>query len=130
VDGCRSLRQCASVTTVMMQSHVRQWHQYADATVTAADLIVTRTNAVKASSAQWALVERLRTLMPNARVTLRVHKLTWKRDTRLPALIRNTDICVTFRDAWLSFGSGSQPCAVRMRFGSCFCELRHQSACP
>ena len=87
MDGCRSLRQCASVTTVMMQSHVRQWHQYADATVTAADLIVTRTNAVKASSAQWALVERLRTLMPNARVTLRVHKLTWKRDTRLPALI-------------------------------------------
>ena len=71
----------------MLQSHIRQWNQHAEATVTTADLAVTSTNAVKATAAQWALVEQLQSLMPSAKVALRVHKLTWKRDTRLPALI-------------------------------------------
>jgi hypothetical protein len=70
-----------------LQGHVRQWHQHVDATVTAADLAVTSTNAVKASAAQWAVVQQVQTLMPTATVTLRAHKLTWKRDTRLPALL-------------------------------------------
>ena len=71
----------------MLQSHIRQYHQYADATVTEADLVVTSTNAVKATAAQWALVEQLQSLMPSAIVALRMHKLTWKRDPRPPALI-------------------------------------------
>ena len=70
-----------------LQTHVRQWLQYADATVTAADLVVTSTNAVKASAAQWAAVQQVHSLMPTVTVTLRAHKLTSTRDTRLPALI-------------------------------------------
>lgn len=70
----------------MLQSHVRQRHEYADATVTAADVYVTSTNAMKATAAQWALVEQLQQLMPQAKVLLRAHRLTWRRDPRLPSL--------------------------------------------
>jgi len=70
----------------ILQSHVRQYDQYADATVTTADLAITSTNAVKATAAQWALIEQLQHLMPNATMLLRAHKLTWRRDPRLPAL--------------------------------------------
>ena len=70
-----------------LQAHVRQWHQHADATVFAADLAVTSTNAVKASAAQWAVVQQLETLMPGAAVALRAHRLAWKRDPTVPVLM-------------------------------------------
>lgn len=70
-----------------LQDHVRQWHQYSDATVSAADLVVTSTNAAKASAAQWAVVQQVQSLVPTATVALRAHKLTWKRDTTVPGLL-------------------------------------------
>jgi hypothetical protein len=82
----RGLPRYARDGVGMLQAHVRKWHEYADAIVTAADLSVTSTNAVKATAAQWALVEQLQHLMPSARMLLRAHKLTWRRDPRLPAL--------------------------------------------
>ena len=66
---------------------MRQWHQHADATVTAADLAVTSTNLVKASTAQWAVVQQLQMLMPSAAVALRAHKLAWKRASNVSALV-------------------------------------------
>ena len=70
-----------------LQAHVRQWHQHSDANVTAVDLAVTSTNAVKATAGLWALVQKLQRLLPDAVVTLRTHKLAWKRDPAAPALM-------------------------------------------
>lgn len=69
-----------------MQAHLRQFPEYAGAVVTPADLVVTGSNAVKASAAQWAAVKELQALLPDANVTLRIHKLNWKREPKGPAL--------------------------------------------
>ena len=39
-----------------------------------------------ATASQWALVKEVQALLPEATVTLRVHKLTWKQDPKAPAL--------------------------------------------
>jgi hypothetical protein len=72
--------------TARLQAHLRQFPDYADAVVTPADLVVTGSNAVKANAAQWALVQELQAALPDASVTLRIHKLSWKRDPQAPAL--------------------------------------------
>ena len=69
-----------------LQTHLRRSPQYADTTVTPADLAVAGSNAAKATAAQWALVQQLQSMFPDATVTLRVHRLTWKRDPQAPAL--------------------------------------------
>jgi hypothetical protein len=69
-----------------LQSHLRQFPQYATAVVTAADLAVTSKDAGQATAAQWALVQELRDTLPDATVTLRMHRLAWKLDANAPAL--------------------------------------------
>ena len=69
-----------------LQAHVRQCPPYADAVVTERDLLVTGTEAVRATAAQWALVQELHGLVPDATVTLRVHTLAWKIDRQAPTL--------------------------------------------
>ena len=69
-----------------LQMHLRQFPQCADAVVTAADLVVSGANAVKATAAQWALVQELQAAFPDASVTLRVHRLAWKRDPQSASL--------------------------------------------
>lgn len=69
-----------------LQAHLRQYPQYADASVTELDLIVTGTEAVKATAAQWALVQELHSLVPDATVNLRMHTLAWKTDRQAPTL--------------------------------------------
>jgi hypothetical protein len=70
-----------------LEGHLRRFPQYTDAVVTAADLLVTGSNAVKATAAQWAVVQEIQGALPDATVTLRVHKLAWKRDPQAPALL-------------------------------------------
>ena len=65
-----------------LQAHLREYRQHADAIVTQDDLIVASTNAEKMAAAQWALVNEFHALVPEATVTLRVHKLSWKRDVQ------------------------------------------------
>ncbi len=69
-----------------LQAHLRQYPQYAEASVTELDLIVTGAEAVKATAAQWALVQELHGLVPDATVNLRVHTLAWKNDRQAPTL--------------------------------------------
>ena len=69
-----------------LQAHLRQFAQYADASLTELDLIVTGAEAVKATAAQWALVQELHALVPDATVNLRVHTLAWKTDRQAPTL--------------------------------------------
>jgi hypothetical protein len=69
-----------------LQGHLRQFPQYANASVTELDLIVTGAEAVKATAAQWALVQALQAVVPDATVNLRVHTLAWKTDRQAPML--------------------------------------------
>jgi hypothetical protein len=69
-----------------LQGSLRQDPRYVDAVVTTGTLSVISTNAVKATAAQWALVKDIQSLVPNATVTLRVHRLSWKPDPRAPGM--------------------------------------------
>jgi hypothetical protein len=69
-----------------LQSFLRQFPKYAEAVVAQPDLAVTSSNAVKATRAQWTLVQELQAAKPDATVTLRVHKLSWKQDAAAPSL--------------------------------------------
>lgn len=59
---------------------------YPDAVVAQADLVVTGTDAVKATASQWALVQELQTALPDAKVVLRTHRLSWRRDANAPSM--------------------------------------------
>lgn len=69
-----------------LQTHLRQAPKYATAVVTTADLVVTSKEAGQATAAQWALVQRFRAALPDATVTLRMHRLAWKDDADAPTL--------------------------------------------
>lgn len=70
-----------------LQAQIRRLSQYADATITADQLLVTSANAVKATQAQWALVKEIESLKPDATVALRVHKVAWKQHQDAAAVI-------------------------------------------
>ena len=69
-----------------LQAHLRRSAQYADVIVTPDDLVVTGSDAAKASAAQWAILQQLQTTFPDATVMLRVHRLALRRDPQAPSL--------------------------------------------
>jgi hypothetical protein len=69
-----------------LQTHLRRFPQYSDAVVLPLDLVTTDTDAESATATQWARVLAIRSALPNATVTLRVHRLSWRRDVRAPSL--------------------------------------------
>jgi len=66
-----------------LQACLRRRPEHADRIVTRDDLVVTSANAEKMAAGQWALVNEVQRLMPDATVMLRVHKLSWKRDLQV-----------------------------------------------
>lgn len=82
VDHDRYVRDGAD----RLQVHLRQVPKYAIAVVSSSDLIVTSKEATQATAAQWALVRALRAALPDATVTLRMHRLAWKCDADAPTL--------------------------------------------
>jgi hypothetical protein len=71
-----------------LQAHVQQAGANADAIVTREELTVKSANVEKMTAAQWALVQECQALVPQATVLLRTHQLTWKRDSRVPAVVQ------------------------------------------
>ena len=69
-----------------LQSFLQGFPAFADAVVMQSDLGVTSFNAIKATRDQWTLVQELQAAKPDATVTLRVHRLSWKADTAAPSL--------------------------------------------
>lgn len=69
-----------------LQQHLHHASHFSDAVLTQQDLAVTSADAKQMTAAQWAIVQEIRRLLPEATVTLRVHKLAWKRDTGAPTL--------------------------------------------
>jgi hypothetical protein len=55
-------------------------------TVAPADLQIVGVDAPSATAGQWTVVHRLQTQLNDARVTLREHRLSWRRDTTMPSL--------------------------------------------
>jgi hypothetical protein len=69
-----------------LQAHLRQCPQYARAVVTPLDLAITVNDAHTATEAQWVLVQALQQALSGATVTLRAHRLAWKRDPLAAAI--------------------------------------------
>lgn len=69
-----------------LQTHLRQFPEYTRATVTPLDLAITVHDVQTASQSQWALVQDLQRALPGAAITLRAHRLAWKRDPAAPGL--------------------------------------------
>jgi hypothetical protein len=67
----------------LLQTQVRRIPEYADAVVMPGELMITSADVSHMTAAQWALVNEYRALMPDATVTLRQHKISWKRDSRV-----------------------------------------------
>lgn len=66
-----------------LQARIGTSNGHARASVAPGEVLVIGTNAVKATSSQWAAVQRIQAAVPDATVTLREHKLTWKRDGKV-----------------------------------------------
>lgn len=70
-----------------LQAYLRRQTGDVDVVVAPADLVLLSTNAVKATAEQWAVVQEIQAAVPDARVTLREHRLSSKRHSRVPALV-------------------------------------------
>jgi hypothetical protein len=60
--------------------------QYASAVITPANVTIFNTDAVKATEAQWSVVQELQRVFPDATVVLREHRISWKGDVNAPSL--------------------------------------------
>jgi hypothetical protein len=69
-----------------LQTFLQRFPAYAHVVVTTRDLRVTTAHAEDATDAQWALMEDLRALFPDAEVMLQRHRLAWAGDANAPAL--------------------------------------------
>src|SRR2546425_2357230 len=81
-DWPRYVRNGAAV----MQAHLRRYPEYTDAVITERELAVADDDAVQATAAQWARAQEARAILPDAAVTLRSHRVTWRRHPEAPAL--------------------------------------------
>jgi hypothetical protein len=70
----------------MLQARLRQHPQYHRAVVTPLDLAVTDEDAAEATADQWARAQEARAILADATVTLRTHRLTWRRHPEAPTL--------------------------------------------
>lgn len=69
-----------------LQAHLRQFPEYADVVVARPSLVVASANTEHATEDQWGLQHELQALLPMAKVTLRIHRLTWSGDPAAPSL--------------------------------------------
>ena len=70
-----------------LREHLAQFHEHAATAITPADVGVHSEHAKTATAAQWQLVREIHNRIPAATVVLREHRLTFKRDAQVPALI-------------------------------------------
>lgn len=70
----------------VLQAHLRERTGRADLVVSPADLIVVGEDADSATAAQWEVVRRLQAAVPDGTVTLRSHRLSWRREPNSPSL--------------------------------------------
>lgn len=71
-----------------IQTLVRAHPKYHDVSVAPGDLVVSSANVTTLTSTQWADAQRLKQLLPDATVTIRNHRISWRCDPAiaLPAV--------------------------------------------
>jgi hypothetical protein len=71
----------------LLQAFLRQHAEYGDAVISERELQIIDGDAPDATAAQWAQVKEARALVPGATVTIRSHRLEWKRNPKAPSLV-------------------------------------------
>ncbi len=69
-----------------LQAHLRRLPRFAEATVAPVDLMISVEDSKVATEAQWVLMHQLQRIVPHAALTLRAHRLGWKRAPTAPTL--------------------------------------------
>lgn len=69
-----------------LQAHLRAVTGRSDLVVLPSELHVLGADAASASAGQWAMMRALQSRLPDAEVTLREHRLSWRRDSNLAGL--------------------------------------------
>jgi hypothetical protein len=67
----------------LLQAHLNRIPEFAQTVVMPGDLTIASTDVTQMNAAQWARVNGFKALVPEATVTLRQHKIGWKRDPRV-----------------------------------------------
>ena len=72
-----------------LQAHLRARHgPHEHRRVAPPTSQVVGVDATAATAAQWAVIQQLQSRLPDADVTLREHRLSWRRDPALPGADR------------------------------------------
>lgn len=71
---------------VRLQAHLRVVTGRADLTIPPTELAIEGATVTDATAGEWAVMETLKARLPDAEVTLREHRLSWRRDPSLPTL--------------------------------------------
>jgi hypothetical protein len=79
----RNRRPYARDGHVRLQAHLSRIPEFANALVMPGDLTTVSTDVTQMTAAQWALVNEFKAVLPEATVTLRQHKIAWKRNPRV-----------------------------------------------
>ena len=69
-----------------LRGHLAQFAEDTSVVVTAADVLVSSENAKTATAEEWGLVREFQSRRPDASVTLRSHRISFKRDSRVPPI--------------------------------------------
>ena len=70
-----------------LQAHLRCITGRTNIVVPPSELEIVGLNAADASAAEWAVMQQLKSRLPDADVTLREHRLSWRRDPDAPVAV-------------------------------------------
>jgi hypothetical protein len=70
-----------------LQAHLRHYPKYENVLVAEVDVAVADSDATTATREQWARAQEARSSLLDATVTLRSHRLIWRRDPTAPSLL-------------------------------------------
>jgi hypothetical protein len=72
----------------LLQAHLRKLPEFAEVVVSKADLAHSFEDAKAANGAHWARAHAIQRALPNATVTVRFHRLLWRRNLKAPTVTR------------------------------------------
>jgi len=82
-------RSARSVDPLETERKRREYPEHQTVALDARDVVVNGSSATSLTANQWADVKRVGEMLPDADITIRVHKISWTRDTRV-------DVPITF----------------------------------
>lgn len=92
--GARGCRLYAHDGAACLQEHLRKCPQFSNAVVANGDLIHKFEDAKDVTAEGWQRAHEIQRLLPAAKVTVRFHRLLWRKDLRAPAVTRYSVLAV------------------------------------